>query len=182
MKRVAVIGCGGSGKTTLSRQLGELLDLPVIHIDSHYWRRIDDHWFASTPEQWAQRHRDLVARDSWVIDGMKLGVLAERLAAADTVIYLDLSTRACLAGILRRRLRFGGQLRPERGVYDRVSWQFIRWIFSFRRRQRPKILELLSSYRGDVILVFRRRDARQIIANLRQRPRWAGDLIGGVQL
>jgi adenylate kinase family enzyme len=49
MQRVAVIGCGGSGKTTLARQLGELLDLPVIHIDARYWRYIDGERLESTP-------------------------------------------------------------------------------------------------------------------------------------
>jgi hypothetical protein len=36
-------------------------------------------------------------------------------------------------------------------VYDRISWQFVRWIGSFRRRQRPLILELLSGYDGTAL-------------------------------
>ncbi|MDQ6777049.1 MAG: topology modulation protein [Actinomycetota bacterium] len=153
MERIAVIGCGGSGKTTLSRQLEELLDLPVIHIDAHYWREADGRRIESTPEQWTRCHSELVSRDRWIIDGMKLGVLRERLAAADTVIYLDVSTRTCLMGIVRRRVRFRGQLRPELGVYDRVSWDFVRWIISFRRRQRPRILELLDRCDAQVIVL-----------------------------
>jgi hypothetical protein len=41
MRRVAVVGCGGSGKTTLANQLAARLALSVVHIDSHYWRTID---------------------------------------------------------------------------------------------------------------------------------------------
>ena len=92
MERIAVIGCGGSGKTTLSRRLGGLLELPVIHIDGHYWREVEGVRIESTPEQWRDTHRELVAGRRWVIDGMKLGVLEERLAAADTAIFLDLPT------------------------------------------------------------------------------------------
>jgi adenylate kinase family enzyme len=157
MKRVAVIGCGGSGKTTLSRQLGALLGLPVVHIDAHYWRWVDGERVESPPAQWAERHRELVAGDRWIIDAMKLGVLGERLAAADTVIYLDVSTFACLSGILRRRIRFRCQVRPELGVYDRIDWQFVRWIVSFRRRHRPRLLELLGGFDGDLIVVTHRR-------------------------
>ena len=81
-----------------------------MHIDAHYWRDVGERRVECTPEQWAQRHRELVAADRWVMDGMKLGVLPDRLAYADTVIYLDVSTWACLSGIVRRRLRFRGWL------------------------------------------------------------------------
>ncbi|MGI4789951.1 MAG: hypothetical protein ACRYFS_14005 [Janthinobacterium lividum] len=37
MKRAAVIGPGGAGKSTLARQMGEKLALPVVHLDVVYW-------------------------------------------------------------------------------------------------------------------------------------------------
>jgi hypothetical protein len=51
---------------------------------------------------------------------MKLEVHVGRLSAAETVIYLDVSTCAWLSAILRRRIRFRGQPRPELGVDDRA--------------------------------------------------------------
>ena len=163
MQRVAVIGCGGSGKTTLANALAARLEIPVIHIDSHYWQVRDGRRVESTPQEWADCHRELVGREAWVMDGMKLGVLRERLAYADTVIYLDLPTRACLTGILRRRLRYRGQLRPDLGVYDRISWQFLRWVWSFRRRHRPALLQALTSFEGETIILRRRNDLRTLL-------------------
>jgi adenylate kinase family enzyme len=166
MRRVAVIGCGGSGKTTLANELAARLDLPVVHIDSCYWRMLEGKRVESSPEQWRERHCQLIAADEWVIDGMKLGVLAERLGRADTVIYLDLPTHECLSGILRRRLRYRGRPRPDLGVYDRISWEFLRWVWSFRRRHRPGLLETLGGFDGERIVLERRREVRVFLSTI----------------
>ncbi|MER7128400.1 hypothetical protein [Streptosporangium saharense] len=53
MRRVAVVGCGGGGKSHLAREPGRVLDLPVTHLDAlHY----DD----ASPERFAAVRRDLV--------------------------------------------------------------------------------------------------------------------------
>jgi adenylate kinase family enzyme len=161
--RIAVIGCGGSGKTTLANELASHLHLPVVHIDSHYWRTVEGQRVESTPEQWKERHRELISRHAWVIDGMKFGVLGERLARADTVIYLDLPTRECLSGIVRRRVRYRGRGCPDLGVYDRISWEFLRWVWSFRRRHRPRLLELLATFDGHRIVLKRRSEVRHFL-------------------
>ena len=73
-----------------------------------------------------------IGRPQWVMDEMKRGVLAERLARADAIVYLDLSTRACLAGVIRRRIRYRGQLRPDLGVYDQGATARVWWTKNYR--------------------------------------------------
>ena len=164
MQRIAVIGCGGAGKTTLANALGERLRLPVLHIDGFYWHDVPGvGQVESTPEQWRAIHDELISGERWVIDGMKLGVLQSRLAAADQVVFLDLPAWSCLWGVLQRRLRFRGQLRPDIGVYDRVNVEFIRWIWSFRRTARPRVLELLDACACDVVTLQSRGQVRAFL-------------------
>jgi adenylate kinase family enzyme len=167
---VAVIGCGGAGKTTLANALGHRLGLPVVHIDGHYWHDpAGTDGVESTYAEWRRIHDELIAGDRWVIDGMKLGALDARLAAADTVVFLDLSTSRCLWGVVERRLRHRRKARPEIGVYDVITVSFLRWIWSFRSRVRPRILEKLDECACDVVLLRNRRDVRAFVDSL-ERP------------
>ncbi|HJT03541.1 MAG TPA: hypothetical protein VJ757_07915 [Pseudonocardiaceae bacterium] len=61
---VLVVG-SGAGKTTLARQLGALLDLPVVHLDQHYWR---PGWIPTERDAWSARGTSLAGADRWVID------------------------------------------------------------------------------------------------------------------
>ncbi|SPL95728.1 DNA topology modulation protein [[Actinomadura] parvosata subsp. kistnae] len=81
MRRIAVIGCGGSGKTTVGRRLAALLDVPMTHLDAVYY---DADWNPLPPEEFAAIQEKLVAEPQWVIDGNFASTLHIRLANADT--------------------------------------------------------------------------------------------------
>ena len=88
MKRVAVFGNAGGGKSTLARRLAELTALPLYVVDMMQFRpggvKVPQHEFL-------QAHADLLRRDAWIIDGFGSAALAwERFAVADTLIYVDL--------------------------------------------------------------------------------------------
>ena len=167
MRRVAIIGCGGAGKTTLSLELERVLDLPVMHVDAHYWRDSS----ASSSGHWPDLHRQLVAGDAWIIEGMKPGMLAERLERADTVIFLDLPRRTCIRGVVERRIRFRRRPRPELGRPDRVTRSYVRWVWRFPHDVRPSIRDVLASCRCEIVTLRSRREIDSYIRGLQaSRP------------
>jgi adenylate kinase family enzyme len=158
MRRVLVVGSGGAGKSIFATRLGERTGLPVIHLDALYWR---SGWKQTPQEEWAGVVDALVARDAWVMDGNYGGTLDARLAACDTVVFLDLPRRVCLWRVLRRWLRHRGRTRPDMapGCEERLSLEFLRWIWQYRARRRPAMLDKLAALRpGRRAVVLRTAD------------------------
>ena len=86
MDRILVVGCGGSGKTHLARQLAEVLAVPLTHLDGVYY---DAEWNGLPQKEFAACQRELVRQSRWVIEGNYASTLPIRLAGADTVLFLD---------------------------------------------------------------------------------------------
>src|ERR1700753_2879072 len=100
MERIAIVGCGGCGKSRLARVLGARLGITPVHLDALYY---DKDWQPLDQETFASLQCDLVAAPRWIIDGNYAATLPIRLEAADTVIFLALPGWACLWGIAARR-------------------------------------------------------------------------------
>ncbi|HEY1620039.1 MAG TPA: hypothetical protein VGG25_20615 [Streptosporangiaceae bacterium] len=81
MDRIVIVGCGGSGKSHLARQLGAILGVTPVHLDTlHY----DEDWNPLPAEEFAALQRELVAAPRWIIDGNYASSLPIRLTAAST--------------------------------------------------------------------------------------------------
>jgi adenylate kinase family enzyme len=169
MRRVLVIGSGGAGKSTLAARIAERTGLPLIHLDACYWR---PGWVETPPEEWTATVARLAAGDAWVMDGNYGGTLDARLAVCDTVIFLDLPRLVCVAGVVRRWLRWRGRSRPDLtpGCPEQLSWEFLSWIWTYPARRRPGILARLRSLGADrrVVILHSRREAARFVDALAQ--------------
>lgn len=163
MDRVVVIGCGGSGKTYVARRLAEHLNLPLTHLDGVYY---DADWNPLPQDDFADRQRELVARPRWLIEGNYASTLPVRLVSADTVIFLDLPAITCLVGILQRRWHYRGGQHARDGVYDRITWNFVRYIWGYRKTMRPEVRKLITEHArtAQLITLTSRTDTTQFLA------------------
>ena len=159
MKRVAIVGSGGAGKSRLATLLGARTGLPVIHLDREFWR---PGWVPTPDDEWAARVSELVQGDRWIIDGNYGGTMESRLARADTVLFLDLPRLVCLWAVTRRALRYWGRSRPDMGpgVNEKLSAAFLRWVWDYPEKSRPDVLERIARLPPQVnVIRFRSRRA-----------------------
>jgi adenylate kinase family enzyme len=88
MKKVAVFGNAGGGKSTLSERLSEITGLPLYILDKIQYQ---SGGAKVPPEDYQRVHQQILATDQWIIDGFGcLGTLWTRLNETDSLVFIDL--------------------------------------------------------------------------------------------
>ena len=151
MKKVIVIGCAGSGKSTFARALAKKTGLPLVHLDLLYWRKDGS---TVGKEAIRSRIREEIKNDEWIIDGNYASTMEERMVACDTVFFLDYPTDVCLSGVDARR----GKPRTDMPcILSDNDDDFIEFIKNYRLKNRPEVIALLEKYKEKQIYVFKTR-------------------------
>jgi adenylate kinase family enzyme len=157
MQRVLVIGICGAGKSTFSRALAHKTGLPLIHLDKEYWQ---PGWAGTPKAQWRARVAELVAGDSWIIDGNYGGSLHLRLPRTDTVFWFDYPALRCLRRVVWRKLVHHGRVREDMGAGcpERMDLEFLRYVWRFNAESRPNLAAALAEHGRHLHPVVFRRD------------------------
>lgn len=166
MERVAIVGAGGAGKSTLARALGERTGLPVVHLDEHYWQ---PGWVEPPRDEWRARQAELCAGDRWIMDGNYGGTIDLRLDRADTLVFLDLPRRVTVPGVLRRWAGNRGRSVQAPGCPERADAAFLRWVWDYPTGGRVRLLDALHAHGRhdlDVVTLGSRRAVRRWLATV----------------
>ena len=154
MQRVLVMGSSGSGKSTFARRLSGLTGIPLVSLDALYWK---PGWQPSDAAEFAARVTEAANQPRWIMDGdfISVGASDLRRRIADVVVWFDLPRRSCVVGIMTRIASSYGRVRPEMapGCPERLDAGFFRYVWTYRRRQRPKLMKYFEGLRPDQALV-----------------------------
>jgi len=154
MQRILVMGSSGSGKSTFAQRLSAITGIPMVSLDALCWK---PGWIESDAAEFRTRVTEATRQPRWIMDGDYISHDAGhvRRGAADTVFWFDLPTRTCMTGILTRIATSHGRVRPEMaaGCPEKIDFAFWRYVWTYRRLRRPRMLEYLERLRPDQSLI-----------------------------
>lgn len=155
IKRLAIIGGPGTGKTTLANRLKEICNLPVIHLDGINYK---PNWEMRDTKQRDEIIMREIEKEKWIIDGTYKSTLKQRLERAELVIWLDYSDFAIRKGVLHRYIRNRNKEKEEiPGCKERLDKNFLRYVFRYHKETRNHIKTIVEEIEKIKILKFKKR-------------------------
>lgn len=166
MKKISIIGNGGSGKSTLSNKLSEKLNIPVYHLDQIFWKSGCQ---KINTAEWLKTNEELTAKDNWIIDGNYRNCMNTRLKASDTIIFMDFSRYKCYLNSFNRYFKYRGKSRPDvtDGCNERITWEYLYWLWRYKKEFRPSVIEKLNKLSDKKIIILRnKKEVKKFVEEL----------------
>ena len=134
--RIHITGNAGSGKTTLAKELGEILSINVFGLDKIVWK---ENWAVTPKEERAFLELELTSKQEWIIEGVSLTARQ----SADYIVFLDFPRLTCMKRGLLRSFKYLFSTRPElpkNCPEILIIHKLIKLIWLFNKYVKPSII------------------------------------------
>ncbi|WII71714.1 hypothetical protein QJS83_14690 [Bdellovibrio sp. 22V] len=147
VKKIAVVGNAGGGKTALSRRLAHIYDLPLTHVDSIQFlqgMKIRPH------KESIEILLAVEEQERWIIDGYgPLDIIEKRFAKADRILFIDFPLWRHYWWCTKRQIKNLWSRREELPPgCDEVSLEhtlkLYRTLWRVHKQMRPELLRIFS--------------------------------------
>lgn len=153
-ERIIILGNGGSGKSTLSRLMGEKFDYPVTHLDRLFWGA---GWKKPIAEEFRAKVMAATNAPRWISEGNYARRTFDlRLPKTELVIWLNTPRFVCLFRALVRALRNKKRQDIPEDCPEKINSTllvFLKYVWNFERDSRPTIEKLLIQHGGNVRVI-----------------------------
>lgn len=144
-KKIIIIGCSGSGKSTFARSLAQITNLPLYYLDMLYWREDCSH---ISREEFICKQKEIFKTDKWIIDGNFRNTLELRIKESEVIYFFDIPAEICIEGALNRGKR------PDMPCLLPADKELIDYIKNYNISCKPMVLNCFSKYPCKKVITF----------------------------
>ncbi len=144
-KKIADIGCPGSGKTTFSKKLAAITNLLHYNLDMLYWKPDASHLSRS---KFKFKQEQIIDKEKWIIDGNFKRTLEIRIKNAELIYFLDLPVDTCIQGVTTRKRE------KDFPCALPVNEELINDVKNYNSVCKPIVLSLFEKYPNKKVITF----------------------------
>ena len=168
MKRVAIFGRPGSGKSTFALDLKDQTGFPLHHLDKYFYIK---NWIKRDHGEFLKIQKGFVDENKWIIDGNSLKSLEMRYAKADLILYFNYPKWICYWRIMKRLFSKDSKIQDRAlGCKEQITFKFLAYIWTFEKRVEIQLKTLKEKYPlKKIIEINSGKDLAQVLKEIKSR-------------